>query len=72
MKDILKKLNSITAKAEKILLSLSILLMMINTTANALGRYIFNQSIYCESPISNLYISSTSALDTVFAPLTFK
>lgn len=67
MKDFFSKLNSITAKAEKILLSLSILLMMINTTANALGRYIFNQSIYFSEELNQFLMVSVTFIGLAYA-----
>ena len=67
MKNLLSKLNSISAKAEKILLSLSILLMMVNTTANALGRYIFNQSIYFSEELNQFLMISVTFIGLAYA-----
>ncbi len=67
MQEIFAKVNSITAKAEKILLSLSILLMMINTTANALGRYVFNQSIYFSEELNQFLMVSVTFIGLAYA-----
>lgn len=67
MKNVLAKVNSITAKIEKIILSLSILLMMINTTANALGRYIFNQSIYFSEELNQFLMVSVTFVGLAYA-----
>ena len=67
MRNVLAKVNSITAKAEKVLLSLSILLMMINTTANALGRYIFNQSIYFSEELNQFLMVSVTFIGLAYA-----
>ncbi len=67
MKNILTRVNSITAKIEKIILSMSILLMMINTTANALGRYIFNQSIYFSEELNQFLMVSVTFIGLTYA-----
>ena len=67
MKNLFSKINSITAKTEKILLSLSILLMMINTTSNALGRYIFNQSIYFSEELNQFLMISVTFIGLAYA-----
>jgi len=67
MKNVLARVNSITAKVEKVILSLSILLMMINTTANALGRYIFNQSIYFSEELNQFLMVSVTFIGLTYA-----
>lgn len=67
MKNILTKLNSLTAKIEKVILALSIMLMMINTTANALGRYIFNQSIYFSEELNQFLMVSVTFIGLAYA-----
>ncbi|QKJ21649.1 TRAP transporter small permease [Poseidonibacter lekithochrous] len=67
MKNVLARVNSITAKVEKVILSLSILLMMINTTANALGRYIFNQSIYFSEELNQFLMVSVTFVGLAYA-----
>lgn len=67
MKNILTRVNSITAKIEKIILSMSILLMMVNTTANALGRYIFNQSIYFSEELNQFLMVSVTFIGLTYA-----
>ena len=67
MKNFFAKLNSITAKTEKILLSLSILIMMINTTANAIGRYAFNQSIYFSEELNQFLMVSVTFIGLAYA-----
>ncbi|MGA1938793.1 MULTISPECIES: TRAP transporter small permease [unclassified Arcobacter] len=67
MKNILAKVNSLTAKIEKVILALSIMLMMINTTANALGRYIFNQSIYFSEELNQFLMVSVTFIGLAYA-----
>ena len=67
MKETFSKINSITANIEKVLLSLSILLMMINTTANALGRYLFNQSIYFSEELNQFLMISVTFVGFAYA-----
>lgn len=67
MKNLLGKVNSITATIEKVILALSIMLMMINTTANALGRYIFNQSIYFSEELNQFLMISVTFVGLAYA-----
>lgn len=67
MKNVFAKINYITSKIEKIILSLSILLMMINTTANALGRYIFNHSIYFSEELNQFLMVSVTFVGLAYA-----
>lgn len=67
MKNALKLINSITAKFEKIALSLSIILMMINTTANAIGRYAFNQSIYFSEELNQFLMVAVTFIGLAYA-----
>jgi len=67
MANVLSKINFVTAKIEKTILSLSIMLMMINTTANALGRYIFNQSIYFSEELNQFLMVSVTFIGLAYA-----
>jgi TRAP-type C4-dicarboxylate transport system permease small subunit len=67
MKNVLGHINGVTAKMEKVILSLSIMLMMINTTANALGRYIFNQSIYFSEELNQFLMVSVTFIGLTYA-----
>ncbi|MGY0399502.1 MAG: TRAP transporter small permease [Ostreibacterium sp.] len=67
MKSLLKIINSITAQIEKILLSLSILLMMVNTTANGLGRYIFNHSLYFSEELNQFLMICVTFIGLAYA-----
>ncbi|MCP4971199.1 MAG: TRAP transporter small permease [Arcobacter sp.] len=67
MKNVLAKVNYVTAKIEKIILSMSILLMMLNTTANALGRYIFDQSIYFSEELNQFLMVSVTFIGLAYA-----
>ena len=39
-------------KLEKIIIGGGIILMMVNSTANAIGRYVFNQSLFFSEEIN--------------------
>ena len=67
MANVLSQVNSITAKIEKFILSLSIMLMMINTTANALGRYVFNQSLYFSEELNQFLMISVTFVGLAYA-----
>jgi TRAP-type C4-dicarboxylate transport system permease small subunit len=67
MKNVVSTINSITAKTEKIILSLSILLMMVNTTSNAIGRYVFNQSIYFSEELNQFLMISVTFVGFAYA-----
>jgi len=67
MKRLLSRINTITASIEKFILSASILLMMINTTANGLGRYLFNQSIYFSEELNQFLMVSVTFIGLAYA-----
>lgn len=56
MKYILQKTSYLTELLEKLIIGGGILLMMINSTANAIGRYFFNQSIYFSEELNQFLI----------------
>lgn len=67
MKSTFKTLNSITAMVEKTALSLAIILMMVNTTANAIGRYFFNQSIYFSEELNQFLMVAVTFVGLAYA-----
>ncbi len=67
MKKILERINTITAKIEVFILSASILLMMVNTTANGLGRYLFNQSLYFSEELNQFLMVSVTFIGFAYA-----
>lgn len=67
MKKVLSTINKITEKIEVFILSASILLMMINTTANGLGRYLFNQSLYFSEELNQFLMVSVTFIGFAYA-----
>lgn len=56
MKNLLIKLNAVIEFIEKCIITLSISTIMINSTANAIGRYFFNRSIFFSEEINQFLI----------------
>lgn len=56
MKYFLHKISYFTEQLEKFIIGGGIMLMMINSTANAIGRYFFNQSIYFSEELNQFLI----------------
>lgn len=67
MKKALERINKITEKIEVFVLSASILLMMVNTTANGLGRYLFNQSLYFSEELNQFLMVSVTFIGLAYA-----
>ncbi|ODS25074.1 C4-dicarboxylate ABC transporter permease [Candidatus Endobugula sertula] len=56
MKFFLEKTNDYTEQVEKFIIGSGIILMMINSTANAIGRYVFNRSIFFSEELNQFLI----------------
>lgn len=67
MKNVLRKVSSITEKIEKFIVCFSIVLMMINSTANAIGRYFFNKSIFFSEELNQFLIVSITFIGFAYA-----
>jgi TRAP-type C4-dicarboxylate transport system permease small subunit len=67
VKHLLSKISSITEKIEKYIVCFSIVLMMVNSTANAIGRYFFNQSIFFAEELNQFLIVSVTFIGFAYA-----
>lgn len=67
MKYLLGKISTITEKIEKYIVCFSIVLMMLNSTANAIGRYFFNQSIFFAEELNQFLIVSVTFIGFAYA-----
>jgi TRAP-type C4-dicarboxylate transport system permease small subunit len=56
MKNPLYIINRVTEKLEAFVISAGILLMMINSVINAMGRYFFNHSLYFSEELNQFLI----------------
>ncbi|AXN33145.1 TRAP transporter small permease [Vibrio coralliilyticus] len=56
MKDLLHKISVVTEKLERFLIMTAILVMMANSTANAIGRYAFNKSLFFSEELNQFLI----------------
>ena len=67
MKHLLSKISSITETFERYIVCFSIVLMMLNSTANAIGRYFFNQSIFFAEELNQFLIVSVTFIGFAYA-----
>ena len=67
MKKVLGKISSITEKIEKFIVCSSIILMMVNSTANAIGRYFFNKSIFFSEELNQFLIVAITFIGFAYA-----
>tara|TARA_R110002111_G_scaffold238757_2_gene300517 strand:+ start:24042 stop:24584 length:543 start_codon:yes stop_codon:yes gene_type:complete len=67
MKNLLSNISSITERIEKYIVCSSIVLMMLNSTANAIGRYFFNQSIFFAEELNQFLIVSVTFIGFAYA-----
>ncbi|MCV0428009.1 MAG: TRAP transporter small permease, partial [Roseibium sp.] len=56
MKTLLQTANRGIEFAEKAIIIISILMMMVNSTANAIGRYAFGQSLFFSEELNQFLI----------------
>ena len=67
MLHLLKSINRVTEKIEELILAFAILTMMINSTANAIGRYFFNQSLFFAEELNQFLIVSVTFIGLAYA-----
>lgn len=67
MKHLLSRISILTGAIEKNIVCLSIVLMMINSTANAIGRYFFNQSLFFAEELNQFLIVSVTFIGFAYA-----
>ena len=67
MNKILYKISHVTEKIETLIIGCSILGIMLNSTANAIGRYFFNQSIFFSEELNQFLIVATTFIGFAYA-----
>ncbi|MDD1792824.1 TRAP transporter small permease [Enterovibrio sp. ZSDZ42] len=67
MKNLLKKVSLITEKLERFLIMTGIIAMMVNSTANAIGRYAFNKSIFFSEELNQFLIVGVTFIGFAYA-----
>lgn len=67
MKELLHKISVATEKLERFLITTAILAMMINSTANAIGRYAFNKSLFFSEELNQFLIVSVTFIGFAYA-----
>ncbi len=67
MKKVLNRISFITEQTEKFIIIFSILVMMVNSTANAIGRYFFNKSIFFAEELNQFLIVSVTFIGFAYA-----
>ena len=67
MKELLHKISVVTEKLERFLIMTAILTMMINSTANAIGRYAFNKSLFFSEELNQFLIVSVTFIGFAYA-----
>ncbi|MEZ8142081.1 C4-dicarboxylate ABC transporter permease [Enterovibrio norvegicus FF-33] len=67
MKNLLKKISEMTEKLERFLIMTGILAMMVNSTANAIGRYAFNKSIFFSEELNQFLIVGVTFIGFAYA-----
>ncbi|WP_027858610.1 TRAP transporter small permease [Marinobacterium jannaschii] len=67
MKRTLSSINQITEKIEAWVLMAAILIMMLNSNANAFGRYFFNQSVFFAEELNQFLIVSVTFIGMAYA-----
>ncbi len=56
MKQMLQKISFFTEQLEKLIIGSGVMLMMINSVSNAIGRYVFDKSIYFSEELNQFLI----------------
>jgi len=67
MKKVLSNISLITEKIETFIIISSILVMMANSTANAIGRYFFNKSIFFSEELNQFLIVAVTFIGFAYA-----
>jgi len=67
MKNIFNNISSFTESIEKFVVFFSILLMMVNSTANAIGRYVFGKSLFFSEELNQFLIVAVTFIGFAYA-----
>jgi len=67
MKKVLNNISLTTEKIETFIIISSILVMMVNSTANAIGRYFFNKSIFFSEELNQFLIVAVTFIGFAYA-----
>jgi len=67
MKSLFKSINKVTEAIEKFIIFSSILLMMVNSTANAIGRYAFDKSLFFSEELNQFLIVAVTFIGFAYA-----
>lgn len=67
MKSLFKSINKVTEAIEKFIIFSSILLMMANSTANAIGRYAFDKSLFFSEELNQFLIVAVTFIGFAYA-----
>jgi TRAP-type C4-dicarboxylate transport system permease small subunit len=67
MKRVLKRVSAISEKIEAFLVCFSIVLIMLNSTANAIGRYFFGKSIFFSEELNQFLIVAVTFIGFAYA-----
>ncbi|TVO59327.1 TRAP transporter small permease [Denitromonas halophila] len=67
MKNVLKKVSGISERIEEFIVCFSIVLIMLNSTANAMGRYFFGKSIFFAEELNQFLIVSVTFIGFAYA-----
>ncbi|MCG9579592.1 TRAP transporter small permease [Vibrio brasiliensis] len=67
MKNLLHKISIATEKLERFLIISATLSIMLNSTANAIGRYAFNKSLYFAEELNQFLIVSVTFIGFAYA-----
>ena len=67
MKNIFNSISGFTESIEKFVVFFSILLMMVNSTANAIGRYVFGKSLFFSEELNQFLIVAVTFIGFAYA-----
>ena len=67
MKHVLHYVNKTSESIEKFVVFSSILLMMVNSTANAIGRYVFDKSVFFSEELNQFLIVAITFIGFAYA-----
>ena len=67
MKRVIHSISRITESIEKFVIFSSILLMMVNSTANAIGRYAFGKSLFFSEELNQFLIVAVTFIGFAYA-----
>lgn len=67
MKVLFQRVSVLTESLERWIISVAILLMMVNSVANALGRYLFSKSLFFSEELNQFLIVSVTFIGFAYA-----